>query len=165
MVHAAIAHVQAVHHVNHTHDDLRVVSGVAVNLHVENMSTARQVMVGSFHLGLVAGGAFVVDGHMVGVGIVVAVCDAGNAAELLAVLLGELAAETLGRRSQYRIVMVIALTELVDAVAHVCDNPQAQLLRLLALAVMLARQCHKTFGQSDESDAERALVDDRLHGI
>ena len=99
--------------------------GIAVNLDVEDVAAARQLVVGSLHLCLVPGRAFVIDGHVVGVGIVVAVGDAFDDAKLLAVLLCELAGEALGGRGQYGVVVVVALTEVVDTVAHVGDNLQA----------------------------------------
>ena len=55
MVHRAITHVELVHHVHHTHDDLRVMRSVAVDFHVEDMSTACQVVIRCLHLGLMTG--------------------------------------------------------------------------------------------------------------
>ena len=55
VVHAAIAHVQLVHHIHHAHDYLWVVGGIAVNLHVEDMSATGHLMIGSLNLGLMTG--------------------------------------------------------------------------------------------------------------
>ena len=165
VVHRAIAHVQLVHHVDHAHDDLWVVGGITVNLHVEDVAATGDVVVGRLHLSLVTGRALVIHGYVVRVGVVVAVGDAGYDAELLAVLLGELAREALGRCGQHGVVVVVTLGELVHSVAHVGDNAQSQLLALLRLTVVLAREGNKAFCQSYEADAERTLVDDALHGV
>ena len=102
---------------------------------------------------------------MVGIGVVVAVRYARNDAELLAVSLGELARKTLRRRCQYGVVVLVTLREILHPVAHVGHNLHAELLRFIALAVMSARQSLETLGQSDETDTQRALVDDALHGL
>ena len=59
---------------------------------------------------------------MVGVGVILAVGDTGQDAKLLAVALGELATQTLGRRSKDGVVVVILLRELVGTVAHVVSS-------------------------------------------
>ena len=60
---------------------------------------------------------------MVGVGVILAVGDTRQDAKLLAVALGELATQTLGRRSKDGVVVVILLRELVGTVAHVGHDP------------------------------------------
>ena len=55
VVHRAVAHIEAVHHVNDIHDYLRVVRGVAVDFHIEDMTAAAQLVIGGFHLCLMAG--------------------------------------------------------------------------------------------------------------
>lgn len=102
---------------------------------------------------------------MVGVGVILAVGDTRQDAKLLAVTLGELATQTLGRRSKDGVVVVILLRELVGTVAHVGHDPQSQLLCLLALAMMMPGEGHKTFGQSDKADTKRALIDNPLNGV
>ena len=54
MVYGAIAHVQLVHHVHHAFDYVGVVRGVSINLHVEYMATASEVVIGRLHFGFVA---------------------------------------------------------------------------------------------------------------
>ena len=111
------------------------------------------------------GGALVIHRYVVGVGVVVAVGDAGDATKLLAVFLGEFSAEAFCGCGEHGVVVVIPLTEVVHSLAHVSDNPQTQFLTLLAFAVVLACQGHQTFCQTDEADAQGALVDDTLDGI
>ena len=54
VVHRAVTDVVPVHHIYYTHDDLGVVGGVAVNLHVEDVSAAGQVVVGGFYFRFMA---------------------------------------------------------------------------------------------------------------
>ena len=61
--------------------------------------------------------------------------------------------------------MVVALRELVGTAAHMRDDSQAKALGLLVFAVVLAYKGDETFGQTDEADAEGAVVDDRLDGV
>ena len=91
VVYRTVADVVLVHHVHYTHNDFRIVGGVTVYLHIEDVSAAGQLMIRSLHFRFVAGAAFVVYGHVVGVGVVVTVRNARQAAELLAVYTGELA--------------------------------------------------------------------------
>ena len=94
-------------------------SRVAVDLHIEDMSAAGHLMIGSLHLGLMTGGTLIVDGHMVGVGVIVTIRHSRNLAELLPVLLRELATESLCGCSQYGVVVMVLLAEVVDALTHI----------------------------------------------
>ena len=85
VVHRAVAHVESIHHFNDTHDSLGVVGGIAVDFNIENMAATSEVVVGSLDFSFVAGTAFVVHRHVVGIGVVIAVGDARNYAEFLAV--------------------------------------------------------------------------------
>ena len=44
-------------------------------------------------------------------------------------------------------------------------DAQTQRLRLFILTVMLARESHKTFGQTYEADAKRTLIDNRFDSV
>ena len=61
--------------------------------------------------------------------------------------------------------MLITLREVIDTRAHVGDYAKSKLLRVLALAMMLAGEGYETFGQTYKSDAECTLIDDALYGI
>ena len=61
--------------------------------------------------------------------------------------------------------MPVTLTEVIDAVAHVGHNLDAQLLGLVALAMMMANEGDQTLGKTDEADAQGALVDDALDPV
>ena len=109
MVHAPIAHIQLVHHIHHAHDHLGIVRGVAVDLHIEDMSAACQLMIGSLHLCLMTRTALVIHGHMVGIGIVVAVGDTRYRAEILSVHFRELSTQTFCGGSEHAVVMLVSL--------------------------------------------------------
>lgn len=47
MVDGAVAHIQLIHHIHYTHDDLWVMSGITVNLHIEDMTTTCHLMIRS----------------------------------------------------------------------------------------------------------------------
>ena len=165
MVHGAVADVVAVHKVDNVADGLGVVSGVAVDLDIEDMAAASELMVGAFYARLVGGGAVVVDRHVVGIGVVSAVGDAGDGAEALAVAGGELAGKPFGRGGEHGEVVAVALGEFVGARTHVADDAESQGLRLFALAMVLAGKGDEALGQTDEPDAEGPLIDDRLYGL
>ena len=125
MVHRAVAHVVAVHHIDHLHDDLRVVRRVAIQLDVEDMPAARQVVIRGFDLRLMPRATFIIYRHVVRVRVILAVGNAGERAEALAVPTGEFARQALGRRGQDAIVMLVLLGELVHPVAHIGDDFQS----------------------------------------
>ena len=133
--------------------------GVAVNFYVEDVSATGQVVVGGLDFGFMAGAALVVHGHVVGVGVIITVRNARQAAELLAVYTCELARQPFGRRGQYAVIMLVLVGELVGTVAHVSHDSESQFLSLFRLSVMLAQKRHKTFRQTDEPDAQRTLID------
>ena len=61
----AVADVVTVHEIDNVGNSLRIVCGIAVDLHIKYMATACQFMIRSLYFGLVARGAFVVDRHMI----------------------------------------------------------------------------------------------------
>lgn len=65
MVDAAISDVVFVHQVNNIHYRLRIMGGIAVNLNIEDMSAAGQFVIGGLHLGLMTGGAMIIDRNVV----------------------------------------------------------------------------------------------------
>ena len=138
---------------------------IAVNLYIEDVAATGQVVVWSLDLCLLQGCTLIVYRHVVGVGIIVAVCNARDDAKLLSVLLSELTAQSLGWSSQDRVVVMILLAELVGTVAHVGNNLLSQLLCLLALAVVFADEGNQAFCQSDEADTQGSVVDDALDGL
>ena len=100
VVYRAIAHIELVHHIHDTHDNLWVVRSIAVDLDIEDMTTASEDVIRSLDFGLMASTTFIIDRYVVGVGIIVAIRNTRNDTELLAVFLGELTTQTLGRRGQ-----------------------------------------------------------------
>ena len=138
MVYRTVADVVLVHHVHYTHNDFRIVGGVTVYLHIEDMATAGQLMIRSLHFRFVAGTAFVVHGHVVGVGVVVTVRNARQRAELLAVYAGELTRQPFGRSGKHAVIMLVLVGELVGTVAHIGHDFQSQLLGFFGLSVMFS---------------------------
>ena len=61
--------------------------------------------------------------------------------------------------------MLVEFRELVSTVAHIGHDLQAELLRLFRLTVMLSSQSDQAFGQTDETDAQRPLVNHRSYRI
>ncbi len=165
VVHASIADVVAVHKVHYVHDGLRVVRGIAVNLHIEDVSALFIFMIRGLDFGLMARRAVEIDRNVAGVGVVFLVRDSRDDSERLLVHPRKPSGKALCGRGQYAVVVVIGLGEAVGLVAHERHYPQTELLGLIRLSVMLAHKGYQTFGQSDESDSERALIDDALHGV
>ena len=133
--------------------------------HKKYMSATGYLVIWCLHLSLVTGRTLVVYRYVVGVGVIVSVGDTWDTAELLAVFLGEFTTETFCRCGKHGVVMVIPFAEVVYTLTHIIDDFQSQFLTLLTLSMVLACQGYKTFCQSDEADAERALVDDTLNGV
>lgn len=65
VINRAIADVVFVHEVNDVGNSLWIVSGIAVDFYVEDVSTACELVVWSFNFCFVARRALVVDGHVV----------------------------------------------------------------------------------------------------
>ena len=140
-------------------------SGIAINLNIENMSASGQVMIRRLDLGLMPRWTLVVYRHVVGIGVIVTVSNALYNAKVLAVTLGKPATQSLGRCCQHAIVMMILFSKVIATVAHICHYPQSQLLRLFALAMVNADKSLQTLGEPDEAYAEGTLIDDALYGI
>ena len=162
MVHRAVAHVVLVHEIHDVGNCLGIMGGITINLHIEDVASTRELVVGSLDLGLVFGRALVIDRHMVAVGVINLVGHTGNLAKVLAVAARELAGKPLCGRCQDAVVVAVTLAELVGTVAHIGDDLDAQLLRLVALAVVMSREGNQAFGQADKTDGQSPLVDDTL---
>ena len=119
VVYRAIAHIELVHHIHHTHDDLRIMSSITINLYVEDMSTTCHFMIRSLNFCLMTSGALVVYRYVVGIGIIIAICDTRNNAKLLTILLRELTTQALCGCGKHGVVVMILLTEVVDALTHI----------------------------------------------
>lgn len=165
VVHRTVADVVFIDKRNDVGNGLRVVGGVAVDFHIEDVATACQVVVRSFHFRLVARAAFIPNGNVVRVRVIVLVGYALDDAERAFVLFRELARQTFGRCGKNTEIVLIAFREFVGTVAHVGNDFQAQLLAFFAFSVVFARKCHQTFCQSDEADAQRALIDDAFYRV
>ena len=125
VVYRAVAYVVLVHHIHYAHDSLGVVCGIAVNLHIEDVTTAGEVVIRSLNLGLVACAALVVYRHVVTVGIIFAVGDTLDDTEQLAVAACKAARKALGRCCKDTVVMLILLREVICTVTHISDDAQA----------------------------------------
>ena len=103
-------------------------SGVSVDLHIEDMSAAGKGMVWSFNLRLVLRCTFIIYRHMVGVGVVVLVRNARDYAEFLLVASCETACKALRRSCKNAVVVFVCLAELVDLASHECHNAESEFL-------------------------------------
>ena len=70
VVYRAVTDVILIHQINDIADSLRIMSGISVDLHIEYVATAGQLVIRSLDLGLVAGGGLVINRDGGGVGVV-----------------------------------------------------------------------------------------------
>ena len=124
MVYRSVTHVILVHEVNDLHDRFLVMGGIAVNLHIEDMSAAGHLVVRGLNLRLVTGRAPVIYRHMVGVCVIILVSDSGDDTESLSVSLRELARQSLSRSGKNGIIMIIHLAIVVGAASHMAHDSQ-----------------------------------------
>ena len=82
---------------------------ITVDLHVEYVSAAGQGMVRTLDLGLVLRSTFVVDRHVVGVGVVILVCYTRDYAELLLVSSCETSCKTFSRSREHTVIVSVGL--------------------------------------------------------
>ena len=85
VVDRAVSDVVFVHQVHDGHDCFGIVGCITVNLNVEDVSAAGEVVVRSFDFSLVLRGTFVIDRYMVGIGLVILVGNARDDTEFLLV--------------------------------------------------------------------------------
>lgn len=150
VVDRAVSDVILIHHIDDLHDSLLIMSGITVNLHIEDVSAASEVMIGSLNFGLVARRAMVIHRHMVGVGVIILVGNARYHAEHFPVNFREFSGKTLCRSCKDGIIMSVLVAIAVNLVAEEGDYLQTELLCLVRFTVMLADEGDKTLCQSDE---------------
>ena len=107
----------------------------------------------------------IINRNVVGVSVINLVGDSGEHAEAFAVAYGELSREAFGGRGENREVVFVFFVEFVHAASHVRNDFQTEFLRFLAFTMMFSHKGHKTFGKTDESYAQRALIDYALYGL
>ena len=153
MVHRAVTDIVLVHHVHHAHDDFRIVSGIPVDFHVEDMAAPRQVVIRRLNFGLMTGTALVIHRYMIGIGIILTVGNTRQDTELFAVTSGKPSGQSFSRSGQHAVIMLVEFRELVSTVTHIGHYLQTELLCLFRLSMMLTGQSDQAFGQTDETDA------------
>ena len=116
-------------------------------------------MIGRLDLDLLERADVVVHRHMEAVRVVVAIGHTGDGAVARAVHAHEAPGQALSGRGDERVVHAALARHAVHVVAHVPHDLQAQVLRGLRLAVMLAGERHQRLGQSDEAGGERAVLE------
>ena len=97
MVDRAVAHAMVVHETDNTLKGFRIFAGIAIKLHIGDMACVGQLMVWSLNLDFFKCLDMAVHGHMEGIGVVIPVRNAGNAAELALVQRDKAAAEAFRR--------------------------------------------------------------------
>ena len=96
---------------------------------------------------------------MEGVGVIIAVGHALDLAEALAVDLDKAAGQAFRRGGDQREIQAVFFARLIHALAHVADDLEAEVLRLVALAVVLADQRLERLRQADEAQGQRAVLE------
>ena len=132
---------------------------ISVDLDIEDVSTTCECVVRSLDLCLVLRSTLEVYRHMVGVCIVILVCDARDDAELLLVATCEAACKALSRSSEHAVVVLVSLAELVDLASHEGNDAESEFLCLCRFSVVLADEGDECLCESDESDTECSVVD------
>ena len=138
---------------------------ISVDLNIEDMSATGKGMVRTLDLRLVFRSALEVYRDMVRVGVIILVSYSRYYAELLLVSAGEAAGETFCWGSQYTIVVLICLAELVDLAAHERYDAQTKFLCFRGFSMMLSYEGDKAFCQTYESYTEGSVVDHAFDGV
>ena len=100
MIDRTVSEIILVHHVYDLHYRLLIMGGVAIDFHIEDMTSTGKLVVRGFYLCFVSWRAMIVDGDMVGVGIIILVGHSFDASESFAVYLGEFSGKPFGRRGR-----------------------------------------------------------------
>lgn len=108
-----IPHIIAVHHVYHRHNRIRIVGCISIDLYIEDMPSAGQIMVRSFYFCFMPGTASIIDRHMIRVRVIFPVGHSRDDSETLFILLSESPAQSFGRSSQYTIIVLPALRKFI----------------------------------------------------
>ena len=101
VVDRTIAHVELVHQIDHLADSLGIVGSIAINLDIEDVAAASQIVIRCLNLSLMTDRALVVNRHVVRVGVVVLVGHTRDDAIALLVDAGETARKTFGWSSEH----------------------------------------------------------------
>ena len=159
VVDRAVADAGLLHAADELLKGLDILAGVAVQLDIGDVAAVGQRVVRRFQPDLLKGVDVEVDRDVERIGIILAVGDAGDGAEAFAVDLDKPSGQPLGGGGDEREIEVALFALGVHPGAHVADDLQAEVLGILALAVVLADQGDQRFRQTDEADGQGAVFE------
>ena len=165
MVDRAVADSGFLHHAHDLFKRFEVLRWITVQLHIGNVSRVGERVIGRFGTNLINGADVIIHRHMEAVGVVFAIGNARDNAVFLRVDLDEAAGKSLRGRGQQRYVQAKAVARIVAELTHVADDFKAEVLRPLALAVVLADKRLQAFCQPDEAHGQRAMLEHLAHLI
>ena len=149
MVDRTVADAGLLHAADELLKGLDILAGVAVQLDIGDVAAVGQRVVGRFQPDFFESVDVEVDRDVERIGIILAV----------AVDLDKPSGQPLGGGGDEREVEVALFALGVHPGAHVADDLQAEILGILALAVVLADQGDQRFRQADEADGQGAVFE------
>ena len=152
VVDGAITDTDLRHVLHDLFESVQVLRRVAIEFDVADVASVGERMVRSFERKLLESRNLVVDRHVEGVGVVIAVGNARDNAKLLLVHAHEAAREAFSRRCKQAEVEAKAFGFLVAEFAHVADNFEAEFLGSFGFAMVLARKHHQGFCKADKAN-------------
>ena len=159
MVDRTVSDARLFHASHYLFERFEIVRGVAVKLHITDMSRIGERMERRLYLYLVVRADVVVHGHVEGVGVIIPVGHARYYAVLLLVYAHEPARKSFGGGRDKPEVEPRLLRHSVEIFSHEPHDIHTEVERLLALAVVFARQRYERFGKTDESDRQSAVFE------
>ena len=163
VVDRAVADARVVHRAHNRFKRIQILGRVAVHLDVGDVTRVRQRVIRRFQPDLVKRADRAIHRDVEAVGVILAIGHARDFAVALLVELHKPAGKPLRRGRQQRVIQLLLRAPRVAALAHVADDLQSQLLRALALAVVLADERHQRLRQTDEADGQRAVLEHFAH--
>ena len=163
MVDRAVADAAVVHAAHDALEGLDVLGRVAVEFDVADVARVAERVVRRLDADLVVRADGIPDRNVEGVGVVLAVRDAGDLAVALAVHADEAAGQALGGRGEQGEVHAHGLGLVVAEIAHALDDHEALLLHGGILGVVMAVERGERLRQADEAEGERAVLEHFAH--
>ena len=160
VVDGAVADANFLHVADSSLKGLDVFAWIAVHFDVGDVAGVTEGVVWRLNVDLLEGGNWVVNRNVEGVGVEVAISDTLDCAEFLAVHLGKAAGETFSWGREERVVEVHSLGFFIAEVAHVTDDIETDFLSFGGFAMVLANHSNERFGEADEADRKRTVLDD-----
>ena len=157
VVNRAVTYAGFFHAADYLFESVKVLLGVAVKFDIGDVACVGKSMVRCFSLDFIESADGIIYRNMEGVGVIIAVGNAGNLAEFFCVHANKSSGKTFCGSCKKGKVKAVFFAGFVHSLSHESDDLKTKVLCFLAFAVVETGKRFKTFRKADETDGKGSV--------